>query len=284
MALIADSNVEGPVSANPVFNNNQVTLIVAGVTVIADSNTLIRTPTKVLNLTEVVDTTPFPGRSDPGFVNGSAQADGEYDTTVGVLRASRLFLEPAEHVLVGPIANPTDSGAVVNGVNAELTNDARIPKKPIQNEFGFPIKADTIPNDSLAAAEGYYAGGSLRAFLISVDAPDALLKSDGPQVSLMRARVQEKPAAPEEGRNASYRLSVRGAVYPGFTPQRIDVYALQNGIPVYLGSTESRPVRNTPYGKYDDDFKNIPGSAPVSVRVVNVTAPGSPFAEEYVDF
>lgn len=176
MAMIPDANVEGPIVQLPSLNGNQLTLMVAGVTVVADLNTIIRTPTRRLNLAEVADPTPFPGRTDPGFVNGIALADGSYDTTNGVLRADRLFLEPGEHVLVGPIANPTAAGAIVNGVNAEITNDPRIPADLIiLNEFGFPIQPSSIPADSITAAEGYYDGNMLRAFAITVDAPDAIL-------------------------------------------------------------------------------------------------------------
>lgn len=283
MALIPDANVEGPLTQPPSLNGNQLTLMVAGVTVIADLNTIIRTPTRRLNLAEVEDTTPFPGRADPGFVNGSAQADGSYDTTDGVLRADRLFLEPGEHVLVGPIANPTAAGAIVNGVHAELTNDPRIPSDPILNEFGFPIQPDSITADSTTAAEGYYDGNILRAFAITVDAPDAILTTNPiiqPQISLMRARAVDK--------DGTYRLDIRGAVTlhhsPGFQPQEIDVYRLDdNNVATFLGRTRSKRAAGTSFGKYDQEFRDLQGDPPIRVRVVNTTAMNQPSADLYVD-
>lgn len=283
MALIPDANVEGPITQPPSLSGNQLTLIVAGVTVIADLNTIIRTPTRQLNLAEVADTTPFPGRADPGFVNGSGQADGSYDTTGGVLRADRLFLEPGEHVLVGPIANPTAAGAIVNGVSAELTDDPRIPSEPILNEFGFAIQPASIPADSTTAAEGYYDGNILRAFAISVDAPDALLTTNPiiqPQISLMRARAVDK--------DGTYRLDVRGAVTlhhsPGFQPQEIDVYRLDdNNVTTFLGRARSKRAAGTSFGKYDQEFRDLQGESPIRVRVINTTAMNQPFADLYVD-
>lgn len=283
MALIPDSNVEGPVTQLPNLNGNQLTLTVAGVTVVADLNTIIRTPTRRLNLVEVADSTPFPGRADPGFVNGSAQADGSYDTTSGVLRADRLFLEPGEHVLVGPIANPTAAGVIINGVNAEHTNDFRIPADPILNEFGFPIQPGSIPVDSATAAEGYYDGNILRAFAISVDAPDALLTTDPliqPQISLMRARAVD--------RDGTYRLDIRGTVTlhhsPGFQPQEIDVYQLDdNNVTFFLGRARSKRAAGTAFGKFDQEFRDLPGEPPIRVRVVNTSAINQPSADLYVD-
>ncbi|MCC8996737.1 MAG: hypothetical protein LM517_06755 [Nitrosomonas sp.] len=283
MAIVPDANVEGPIAQLPNLSGDQLTLIVAGVTVIADLNTIIRTPTRQLNLVEVADPTPFPGRADPGFVKGSAQADGSYDTTNGVLRADRLFLEPGEHVLVGPIANPTEAGAIVNGVNAELTNDTRIPSYQILNEFGFPIQPASIPVDSTTAAEGYYDGNILRAFAISVDAPDAILKINPiiqPQISLLRARAVEK--------DSTYRLDIRGAVTlhhsPGFQPQEIDVYRLDdNNVTTFLGRARTRRAPGTSFGKYDQEFRNLPGEPPTCIRVINTTAMNQPSADLYVD-
>ncbi|MEQ1776927.1 MAG: hypothetical protein ABL863_00100 [Nitrosomonas sp.] len=283
MALIPDANVEGPIAQLPNLNGNQLTLMVAGVTVIADLNTIIRTPTRQLNLVEVVDPTPFPGRADPGFAKGSAQADGSYDTTNGILRADRLFLEPGEHELVEPIANPTEAGAIVNGVNAELTDDPRIPSYLIHNEFGFPIQPASIPVDSTTAAEGYYDGNILRAFAITVDAPDAILTTNPiiqPQISLMRTRAIDK--------DGTYRLDIRGAITlhhsPGFQPQEIDVYRLDdNNITTFLGRARSKRAPGTSFGKYDQEFRNLQGEPPIRVRVINTSAMNQPSADLYVD-
>lgn len=280
MALVPESTVEGPIIQLPVLNTNELLLVIAGVTVKSNLNTIIRTPTNRLDLAAVADATPFPGRVDPGFVNGVGQAEGEYDTDNHVLLATSLFLEPAEHVLVGPIENPTDNTALVNGVNVELTNDSRIPSDPILNEFGFAIQSDSIPTNSLAAAEGYFDGNLLRAFRISVDAPSAVLINSQPQISLLRARAAVK--------KNTYRLDIRGAVTllhaPGFPAQQINVFSRDDsGVMSLIGGAVSKRAPGTVFGKYDQDFRNIPGEPPARVRVVNTSAPGNPFAEMFVD-
>lgn len=283
MAIIQESTVEGPITQPPVLNGNQLSIVIAGVTVLASLGTIIRTPTKQLNLADVEDLTSFPGRDDPGFVNGSGQAEGDYDTNQRVLRATKLFLEPGEHVLVGPIENPANGGAIVNGVNIELTNDYRIPSDPILNEFGFSVQPGSIPLNSLAAAEGYFDGTMLRAFRISVDAPEAILTNNPaaqPQISLQRARAAIK--------KSTYRLDIRGAVTlhhaPGFPPQQIDVYRSdEGGIATLIGRTTSRRAPGTSFGKYDQEFRDLQGDPPIRVRVVNISAPGQPSAEWFVD-
>lgn len=281
---IVEANIEGSIISPPTINGSDLTLVVAGVLVSAHSNTIIRTPTKRLTLVDVANQAPFPGRADAGFVNGSAQVEGYYDTAKGVLHADKLYLEPGRQIMIGHIANPTSAGAVVNGVNVLLTSDPRIPSSPIHNKFGFSIQPTTIPDYSVSTVAGYYAGNILRAFLISVDAPEAALISNAPQISLICASVQKKLAGPAGNQTVHFHLDACGAVFPGFSPQRIELYRLDAGTPIFLGSTESHPVWNTPYGQFDLNLNDIPGEAPISVRVVNASAPGRPSAELDVGF
>jgi len=183
--------------------------------------------------------------------------------------------------LVGPIQNPTTSDALVNGVNVELTNDPRIPSDPILNEFGFAIRPDSIPLNSLAAAEGYFDGHLLRAFRISVDAPTAVLTDSQPQISLLRARAAVK--------KNTYRLDIRGAVTllhaPGFPSQQINVFSVDDsGATALIGRAVSKRAPGTMFGKYDQEFRDIPGELPTRVRVVNISALEDPVAEMFIDF
>ncbi len=145
------------------------------------------------------------------------------------------------------------------------------------------VQPGTIPENSLAAAEGYYDGNMLRVFSISVDAPEALFMDDlvtQPQIPLLRARAAIK--------KNGYRLDVWGAVtlHPvsGFQLQQIDVYRLDEiGTMTLIGRTTSKRAPCTPFGKYDQEFRDLQGDSPIRIRVVNISAPGQSFADLLVD-
>jgi hypothetical protein len=234
------------------------------VRIVTNASTVIRTPTAHITVAQLLDPTPFPGRAQAGFFQGSAQASGLYDTVANELVAKDLFVEPAENVLVGPIRNLTANGAVVNGVPVLLTNDLRIPAEVVQNEFGFAIQPATVAADSISSAEGYFDGANLRAFLISVDDPAATLVNANPQVSITRARVRDR------GDNR-YDLDIVGAVTmfhaPGATRQRVEIRRVDTN--ALLGEVQARRAAGTNFGRWSQSFDRLTGTVPAQVRATS---------------
>lgn len=267
MALV-EAEVEGTISPGPEVN----TLVAAGVTVKVDAATVIRTPSKKLTIAELFSNAPFPGRAEPGFIGGTAIATGEFDTLAGVLLATDLHVEPAENVLVGPVASP-GAGMTVNGVPVVLSTDPRLPASPVQNEFGFEIVPTTITADSTTSAEGYFASGQFYSFLVMADDPAATLVNSNPQVSVTRAILRRK--------QGEWRLDMRGAVTMAHAAasvvrQVVEVYRVDAGVETLLLTIRSRRAPGTKFGRWSEKLDEQTSPPPTLLRVYNRSAPTNP--------
>lgn len=161
--LIAE--VEGPLTA---VNASGHTLTVFGQTVSVPDETPISSPTaNGLTLADLSSAPAFPGRSDPGFINGTVIVEAETDETGTPIRALNVFVEIAEHVIVGAVTKNDATGFEVLGVPVVLLEgDSRMPSRVVSEGTNIAIDLATVPTGTLAAVEGYFAGGTLHAHTI----------------------------------------------------------------------------------------------------------------------
>ncbi|MHC1726146.1 MAG: hypothetical protein AB9866_09100 [Syntrophobacteraceae bacterium] len=195
--------IEGPIQE---ISPETRRMVVMGVIVNVPPDVPITTPTA--NLTEMAGAgnsmdlllgAPLPGRAVPGFLGGTAIING---TTLpsGNMRATDVFVEPSENVLIGPITAATCTNANCAGAGNSLsilrTRVVPIPDSrmrfSIQNDFGFPVNlTGTNLVGAAASAEGYFVPPrSFRYFLLEITG--APLRNPGiAEVSIQRAQCRE---------------------------------------------------------------------------------------------
>jgi len=257
--------VEGPIS-NVVKNaDGSVTLTVFGTGFVVQPGVPVATPTAIITNDQLADPALFPGRTQPGFVGGTAIIDGL--VIAGVATPLTVFVEPAENVLLGSVTANGTAGMVVQGVPMLELNDARMPSEGVHNVFGFPVIASSIPVGTGVAAEGYFAGGNFNYFLIEADA-GTLVNSADPAVSVTRARCVPGGS-----------LRVQGGAY---LPDNATVEVRNALTDFVFGSATAVPDPASPgFGAYIFDINvtaatvNEDNACPSEVRVVR-TAPAAP--------
>jgi hypothetical protein len=205
----------------------------------------IKTPTQILTPGQLLQTDPFPGRTQSGFVGGTVIAEGVFDTDKSVLNADFLAVEPTETVLLGAltansIGPPHDLR--INGVRIVMLTDSRMSSNPenagtpiFLNQYGFPFRIASAvltpvgptptPPPAPSSAEGYFALGDFHAFLFEYGGTGTLVidPTVTPQVSIERALVRD--------RGPDYEVEARGAVTTshaaaGAPRQQVDVFRL----------------------------------------------------------
>ena len=154
---------EGPISSITLQPDGSVVMTVIGVTVNVPVGTPVSSPSRSLTLRQLALRTRLPGRTQPGFIGGTALVNGVVEVATGAFTATDMVVEPAENVLIGVVTQTTP----LRILNSEIApiNDARIPFSMV-NQFGFEITAPSIPLGTPAAAEGYYASEKFQAFLL----------------------------------------------------------------------------------------------------------------------
>lgn len=290
-AQLADVSIEGPIQsvtpfAAPVgdtIGTRAVNVIgemrVMGVLVKVLDTTPVHTPTNEhVSLGELGDG-PLEGRSEPGFIGGTAIVTG--DSLAGVLYATDVFTDFAENVIVGEatgIAEETLANeeivarATVNRTIIQPSTDPRMPAGPPINSFGFSIDPTNIAEGSLVAAEGYFANNRLYYHTFEADA-GALVNPSIAEVSVLRAQCRIR------GRNRD-ELEVRGGTH---TPAngRVTVQRLvPNPNPLLAGTWQNvNPVNVTPVVdttvtpqqglyRYNATNLNLGAVCPAQVRVI----------------
>jgi hypothetical protein len=221
--VVPDASIEGPIQSvdptpgGPVLGRTWVgTMQVMGVTVRVLTTASIQSPTASLTLGQVGAAPPLPGRSQDGFLNGTAIATG--DSVEGILYATDVFVEPAENVIVGEAtAQQVDGDIRVNGVRAIALTDPRIAAGPPINGFGFEIIPSSIPLNSLLAIEGYFGNdGNLHYHTLEADG-GTLVRAGTREVSVLRAQCRLRGGGRDE-------LEVRGGTHnPAATPVTIEI-------------------------------------------------------------
>ena len=252
--------LEGPVSDLTDNGDGSGSITVMGVTVTIPSGLPITTPTAILTIGDVADPTPLPGRTQGGFLGGTAIIEGTGDVGAGYT-ADSLFLEPAENILGAEVT--TTVRLSVSGVPLEATNDPRIPNDPFTNAFGFEVDPTTVPVGRGVVSEGYFSNdgtGVMKYFAIEVEAGD-LVNAGVTEVSITRAQCLEgDPGDPIE-------LRVQGATHD---PGTGSVLIVDTNNPGTVFGTEPVAADIPPFGLYRFRLKDDPTFTvcPTSVTVV----------------
>lgn len=241
------------------------TISVLGITVDVATDAVITSPTSTLTFDQLASAS-FPGRTESGFIGGTAVPVGTatYDTDAGTLSvtASNLFVEVAEHVIVGVVTkntvdtaqldDPTRTGELrVNGVLVEPVGDDRMPLVAVLEDLGTEVDVSQIPEGSTAAVEGYIGNDGV-LYTHTLEASQGDVVGD-PVITIDRAQCQ----------TGNTRLRVRG--FSSETSGSVKIY--DGGTDGLLGETQLQPSDVELQGEYNFDERDLPGECPSSLRV-----------------
>lgn len=253
--------LEGPISAVTANPDGSGSITVLGVQVGIPAGTPITTPTATLTIDQAADTTPLPGRTQPGFLAGTAIIEGE--SVLGVNTASSLFMEPSENILGADVTSIPPAAIEIGGTTLQSLADARIPADPVTNDFGFEVDPATVPTGVDAVAEGYYSNngsGIFNYFALAV-ADGTLVNAGQPEISIIRAqcRAGANPGDPIE-------LRVLGAVHD---PALVSITLKDFGPTTFDIQASVVNPDNPTFGDYSFNVRNNPvfQLCPASVTV-----------------
>ncbi len=192
--------LEGPISAISANPDGSGSITVLGVVVDIPAGTSITTPTATLSMNQAVNTTPLPGRTQPGFIGGTAIIAGT--SVASVNTADSLFMEPAENILGADVTSTPPDAIAIAGVPMVPISDVRLLAGPVTNDFGFEVDPATVPSGVDAVAEGYFSNdgsGAFQYFALTASGGD-ILNPGVTEVSVIRAqcRAGATPADPIE--------------------------------------------------------------------------------------
>ncbi len=260
--------LEGPISALTDDGDGTGSITVMGVTVDIPVGTPITTPTASLDITAAADATQLPGRTQAGFIGGTAIIEGSGDLAGGY-RADSVFLEPAENILGAETTSLPGGALQVAGVSLSPTGDARIPNGPLTNVFGFEVDPTTVPQGAGVVSEGYLSNdgsGDMKYFAIEVDG-GTLVNAGITEISILRAQCLEDGVNPIE-------LRVEGAIHD-FALSNVSIADAGSGVPF---GTVTPTADVAPFGVYsfvlrdDASFTVCPASVTATFISATTTA------------
>jgi hypothetical protein len=254
--------LEGPISALVDDGDGTGSITVMGVTVDIPLGTPITTPTAELSITAAADNTPLPGRTQNGFVGGTAIIEGSGSAGAGY-SADSVFLEPAENILGAAVTSSPGDPLTVGGVSLTATGDSRIPEQPLSNAFGFEVDPATVPLGAGAVTEGYFSNdGSdvMQYFILEVD-DGTLVNAGVTEVSITRAQCLEGALATDP-----IELRVLGATHD---PATGSVTISDTNNPAIVFGSEPLLADVPPFATYTFRLRNDPSftECPTSVTV-----------------
>lgn len=266
---------EGPISSITLQPDGSVVMTVIGVTVKVPVGTPVSSPSRSLTLRQLALRALLPGRTQPGFIGGTALINGVVDVASGSFTATDMVVEPAENVLIGVVTQASPL-RILNSEIAPIA-DARIPFSMV-NQFGFAITAPTVPLGTSASAEGYYAGDKFQAFLLELSG-DFPLVNPNSQINIMRAQSRERAPNTQRGDEVTMHgcYHARNGGLPTIQIFRVDglvATLLGNAIPIADAAFPKFGVWNF---RIDTPPSADPvlGTAPVKLRAVVVAPDGS---------
>ncbi len=272
--------LEGPIQR--IVPENRA-MVVMGITVHVPPGIPITTPTANLtelagagNPVELMLSNNFPGRTEAGFLGGTAIVNGTMLPS-GNMRATDIFVEPSENVLIGAITQSDCTNAACARAGDEFRilktwvrpiTDPRM-RFSIVNEFGFPVNltgANLV--GAAAAAEGYFVPPrTFRYFLLEVTGAP-LSNPNTTEISIQRAQCREDS---EDG----IRLDVLGATH---TPAAGTV-TITNGATNFGTVNTISAGAGSPFGTYtfrlrdNPAFNACPENVTASFQGVTTSSP-----------
>jgi len=278
-AVVATTLLSGVACAQVTLNNSMLEGSLISLTPQADGSVIARvmgtqvrvteathihTPTATLTLAQLCDARRFPGRTQPGFIGGTAIVGGTTVTRT-LVEATDFFVEPAENVLIGTVSASARGCLFVNGTPVATLSDDRIPAHPMRNEFGLEVDKTRVPLDTPVSAEGFYDGRLFRSFICDVTGPVPLKDEVNPQIGVSRARATENTPNDRKGD----RVDLLGGVTmfhlpPEVTSQPVDIYRVDNGVATFLVRAEAvRDLVQTHIGAFTVRIETDPTTDPV---------------------
>lgn len=269
--------LDGAITAVKLNNDGSVNMTVMGVNVVIPKGTPVTSPSAMLSLEQLADQTPLPGRTEPGFVGGTAFISGTGDITTGTVTASDVFVEAAKHVVAGFVTS--GEPLTVNKMPVSFSKDPRLPSAPPKNGYGFPVKISALKPGTPVVIEGYWDGKNFRAFSTAINGK-AEMQSIYPQVSIIASKSWERTPNNEKGDD----VEIRGAVTMTHVPstvntQTIRIFRVDKGVDTMLGdAVATRDPKDPDYGIFEFKMTTpatsdpVLGSAPTRFKAVNITA------------
>ena len=249
--------VEGPVREITYNPDGTGTMLVQNVTVHVPADCAIDSPTTPLTVRQLCIRNRLPGRVEPGFFGSTALINGLVDLQTRRFTATDVTVEPAENVVIGVITSV--SPLQIQNTEIALSTDPRITTQVV-NEFGFAARLDGITVGQPASGEGYFTGGKLYGYVISLP-PEAPLVNDVSQVNIQRADSRER--VPNNARGDE--VDSRGFYYAqdGFVPL-IQIFRDDNGALTSLGFATVVPdAVNPKFGVWTFRTETPPTTNPV---------------------
>ncbi|WP_158045938.1 hypothetical protein [Skermanella pratensis] len=221
--------IEGPLEAAGVESGNSV-IKVMGLTVVVTPATKLTSPTAPLAHGDLASGPALPGRTERGFIGGHAIVTGTRD--LSGIYARQVYVEPAEHHLIGTVTLNDGTGFEVEGMPVVLlpassnarpypdvtpasgmppvAYDPRLPGTPLKNSAGFEIAPGSVAPGTDIVVAGYYVPtpdgkGTVYAYSATASVGDDA--SQTPRVSILRAECRQRAADEIE-------WDVRGSTVP----------------------------------------------------------------------
>jgi hypothetical protein len=168
--------VEGPIREITYNPDGTATMLVQDVTVHVPASLPIDSPTTVLTVRQLCIRNRLPGRTEPGFLGGTALINGVVDLSTRKFTATDVTVEPAENVVIGVITSV--SPLRIQGTEVALSTDPRIITR-IVNTYGFPSRLDGISVGQPAAAAARRRGSGGAAAAHAERSPSRAIKGQG---------------------------------------------------------------------------------------------------------
>jgi hypothetical protein len=262
-----------------------------GSTIYLTPGTVLSTPTGPISPSQLMSSKIFPGRalipaSDvpagvtaqrSAFMGGTCIIEGDDDETPnGGRKATAMFVEPAENVLVGPTTNEPGMPFSIMGVkikmlapypggselvdNYEPDNVGRIKASTPTNAIGMKIRLSTVGKGDESSAEGYLSDDRtiFYAFAVETTGGDPVDPQTYAVASILRADVTFTNAQ-------SSKIEVRGGCTLG--PQTITLQFLNTSRQLIDSATTTTPCAADGTFRYrNDQFSTVGRPAPSYVR------------------
>eukprot|EP01125_Pyxidicula_operculata_P016607 TRINITY_DN5739_c0_g1_i1.p1 TRINITY_DN5739_c0_g1~~TRINITY_DN5739_c0_g1_i1.p1 ORF type:complete len:302 (+),score=74.02 TRINITY_DN5739_c0_g1_i1:26-931(+) len=229
--------------------------------------TFIHSPTGAITFAQLVNPTPFPGKTTPGFIGGTAIFAATQAVVGGPVVCDDIFVEVAENVLIGALtATPT----TLNLQGVPLFPIRDIPNRitsTIQNDLGFPVNLATLVQGTFpttAAGYGTPDGFYFHQLSIPVDGVSVAANAKLIGVGLARCRLG--------------RTTILGGVRtPLDATTQVEVILAPNGVPDFAQVFGPIPViaNIAPFFQFRDVVGGRASECTthVLVRVVGSTDP-----------